>query len=68
VIGLLGRLRVRPRVQFQRARVGGAPAIVGRVVLGLALAALVWFVAIGPLLHELTRVGGVLRSPPHVLR
>jgi hypothetical protein len=68
VFGLAGRLRVRPRLQFERARMRGGPAIVLRAAIGLALAALVWFVAIGPLLHDLTRVGGVFRAPPHVLR
>jgi hypothetical protein len=68
VFGLAGRLRVRPHVQFERARPRGAPSIVGRTLAGLALAALVWFVVIGPLLHDLTRVGGVFRSPPPVLR
>ena len=68
VFGLLGRLRLRPHVQFQRARAGSTPAMIGRLLLGLALAALVGFVAIGPLLHDLTRVGGVFRAPPHVLR
>jgi hypothetical protein len=68
ILGLAGRLRVHPYVEFRRARVRGKVSIVMRVVAGLALAALVWFVAVGPLLHELTRVGGVFRSPPPVLR
>jgi hypothetical protein len=27
-----------------------------------------WFVAFGPLLHDLTRVGGILRESPPPLR
>lgn len=68
VLGLAGRLRVHPYVEFRRASARGALPTVMRVLAGLALAALVWFVAVGPLLHELTRVGGVFRSPPPVLR
>jgi hypothetical protein len=68
VLGLAGRLRVRPYIEFRRAAVRGKISIAWRVLAGLALAALVWFVAVGPLLHELTRVGGVFRSPPPVLR
>ena len=68
VLGLWGRLRVRPRIQFERAHVRGSAGVVARALVGLALVALVWFVALGPLLHELTRVGGVFRAPPHVLR
>jgi hypothetical protein len=68
VFGLAGRLRVRPRLQFESSRARSAPWIVFRAVVGLALVVLVWFVAIGPLLHDLTRVGGVFRAPPHVLR
>jgi hypothetical protein len=68
VFGLMGRLRVRPHPQFERAQVPRTRGIFVRAVLGLAVAALVWFVAIDPLLHDLTRVGGVFRSPPHVLR
>ena len=68
VLGLLGRLRLRPRVQFERARPHRTLSIVLRAFVGVGLVALVWFVALGPLLHELTRVGGVFRSPPRVLR
>ena len=68
VFGLIGRLRVRPHVQFEPSPVRGRWRVVFRAVVGLAVAALVWFVAIDPLVHDLTRVGGVFRSPPHVLR
>jgi hypothetical protein len=68
VFGLLGRLRVRPHVQFERAPVRHPKGVVVRSLVGAGLLALVWFVALGPLLHDLTRVGGVFRSPPRVLR
>lgn len=68
VFGLLGRLRIRPRVQFEPRGNRAPKSIVLRAIVGAGLLALVWFVALGPLLHELTRVGGVFRSPPRVLR
>ena len=68
VFGLMGRLRVSPHVEFDRERVRLMRGTFVRAVLVLAVAALVWFVAIDPLVHDLTRVGGVFRSPPHVLR
>jgi hypothetical protein len=68
VFGLLGRLRVRPRLQFEPARNRSKVSIGLRAFVGLGVLALVWFVAVGPVLHELTRLGGVFRSPPPVLR
>jgi hypothetical protein len=68
VLGLLGRLRLRPRLRFEAARNRSALSVVLRSLVGVGVLALVWFVALGPLLHELTKVGGVFRSPPHVLR
>ena len=41
---------------------------IGQMATGvIAGPGLVWG-ALGPLRHDLTRVGGVFRSPPHVLR
>ncbi len=34
----------------------------------IGVGCLVWFVALDPLLHELTKVGGVFREPPRPLR
>ena len=68
VFGLLGRLRVRPRLRFERARDLSTLSIGLRAFVAVGVLALVWFVALGPLLHELTKVGGVFRSPPRVLR
>ena len=68
VFGLLGRLRVRPQWRFEPTDSRRTTSVVFRTFVGAALLALVWFVALGPLLHELTRVGGVFRSPPRVLR
>ena len=68
VLGLLGRLRVRPRLRFEPAPKRRGVALALRALVGVGLVALVWFVALGPLLDELTRVGGVFRSPPPVLR
>jgi hypothetical protein len=68
VLGLLGRLRLRPRLQFERVQVRRRRAVAVRVLVGVGLVALVWFVVLAPLVHDLTRVGGVFRSPPRVLR
>ena len=68
VFGLLGRLRVRPPRRFEPARNRSRASVVLRSVVGVGVVALVWFVALGPLLDELTRLGGVFRSPPRVLR
>lgn len=70
--GLLGRL------PFGALRRGRWSQFVARhsspVGLGIRLFVLVgivigvWLVAIAPLLHDLIRVGGVFRDPPHQLR
>lgn len=39
-----------------------------RLVVLVAIAIAVWFIAIAPLLDDLTRVGGVFRDPPRELR
>jgi hypothetical protein len=69
--GLLGRL---PFGALRRGRwsqfVARQSSPVGLVVRLLVLAAIaigVWLIAIGPLLDDLTRVGGVFRDPPRQL-
>jgi hypothetical protein len=70
--GLFGRL---PFGALRRGRwsqfVARHPSPVGlavRVLVCVPIVLGVWFIAIGPLLDELTRVGGVFRDPPRQLR
>ncbi len=74
VHGLFGRLYVRgvPAQSRRRGRlevpVLTPTRVVVGLVIGLALAALWWVGAGKSLVHELTRPGGILVDPPHVLR
>jgi hypothetical protein len=66
--GLFGRLPLTSLLRLRiddvelRAHPGRARWIA--ICLWLAIAGLVWITALGPLLHDLTRVGGILRDPP----
>lgn len=66
--GLFGRLGLRSLVRLRLGRFEAhRPAPRRRaiaVAVWVVVAALVWFVALGPLLHDLTRVGGILRQAP----
>jgi hypothetical protein len=72
--GLFGRLGFRALTRFRFGQFEPYRPTPRRralaVVIGLGVAALVWFVALAPLLHDLTREGGILRDPqgPRVLR
>ena len=70
-LGLYGHL---PFGALRRGRLGelrwqpGAIRSWWRAVVFAAIAALVVWVALAPVVHELVRVGGILREPPPPLR
>lgn len=73
IFGALGRLYLtRLGGAHDGHRLDNTPAsafgIVVAVITVALLAALWWITAGNSLVHELTRQGGILRSPPHVLR
>jgi hypothetical protein len=71
-LGALGKLGLGDLISLRwtratRYRLVGHRRWVGPLVV-LAALALAWFVAFAPLLHDLTRVGGILRESPPPLR
>jgi hypothetical protein len=72
IFGALGRLYLTRLGGRHEHRLDNAPASAFGIVVALItlalLAALWWITAGNSLMHELTRQGGILRSPPHVLR
>jgi hypothetical protein len=64
--GLFGRWRLRDlrRLRFRSIERREGPRSWVRLAAFVAIGALVWFVALQPLLHDLLREGGILRDEP----